>query len=113
MNRRFLLWGGLAAGVIVLILLVIVFFAASSGAARSGVGDSSRYTSRVLMIPQREFLMQDVEQDLLNPEFRLLVDPNRPLDGSVRRDVEADLIEALVRDLLPRLEGEVQDLLFE
>jgi hypothetical protein len=73
----------------------------------------SRYTDRELLMPGGEFRFPDVEGELLTPQIHSLVDPEEPLGRDQVDALRLDTVEALATELTPRLEAEIEELLFE
>ena len=107
-------WIPIAAGIAVvigvgaLLLLIIGRDRASTVEVAPG-----RYLSRELLIPDASFLIDSVEEELLYPPIRSLVDPDEPLDRDLVEDIQLDVVESLRSELLSRSEEGVEELLFD
>lgn len=109
--KRWLLAGGAAVIFFGLAAFVIILLAGRGGDA--GTGTDGPYTRRELLIPAARMLLPDVEEELLNPGLQFAVDPDRPLDPDLLRGLESDLPQVLWEELLPRLQAEVEGLVFD
>ncbi len=105
-------WIPVAGGSVFLLLLLLVILLLPGRSDESTV-DTSRYTDRDLIVPGLRFLLPDIEESLMNPGIRYTIDPDQPLDPEVLQRVEADLFEALWEELVPRVERDVEELLFD
>ncbi len=72
-----------------------------------------RYLSRELLIPDASFLIDSVEEELLYPPIRSVVDPDEPLDRDLIEEIQLDVVESLRSELLLRSEEGVEELLFD
>lgn len=108
--KRWILPVAAAVVVIGLAILAIVYF--STRPRRPDMRGETRYNPRELLIPQAQFLFPDVERELLYPGVRYTVDPDKPLDGEIIDRIEVDTVESLRSHLLPRVERDVEALLF-
>ena len=109
--KRWILPASTMIVVIGLGILAVVIF--TNRSRRPDMQGETRYNPRELLIPQAQFLFPDVEEDLLYPGVRYTVDPDSPLDGEIIQGIEIDALEALREHLLPRVERDVEALLFE
>lgn len=106
-------WVPIAAGVAVIgvgVLLLLVLRAGRSSLVEEAPG---RYLSRELLIPDDSFLIDSVEDELLYPPMRSVVDPDEPLDRELIEDIQLDVVESLRTELLSRSEEGVEELLFD
>ncbi|MEX2443689.1 MAG: hypothetical protein WD492_08805 [Alkalispirochaeta sp.] len=100
---------GGAAAILVLVVGVIVL----RGEEPQGDDRTGRYTERELVLPGATFRFPGVEEELLTPQIRPVVDPEEPLPRERVERLKLDSLEALYTDLNPRVEQAVEDLLFE
>jgi hypothetical protein len=102
-----------AGGAVVVLLLLaggVLLFRDSGEDYDSSL---SRYTDRELLMPGAEYRFPDVEQELLTPQVHSLVDPDKPLSREQADALRIDTVEALATELTPRVEAELEELLFE
>lgn len=72
-----------------------------------------RYLRRELLLPDAAYRLPDVEAEILNPSPQLYVDPSRPLDPSLAREVDIDLVETVRAHYERVLEEQLEELLFD
>lgn len=108
--KRWIPWAG---GGAVLLLLLGGALVAFRGEEPRSDGRAGRYTQRELLMPGATFRFPDVEEELLTPHLRSVVDPDQPLSRERVEGLKMDSLQALYDDLNPRVEHAVEDLLFE
>ncbi len=108
--KRWMLWATGAGAVVFLLLIGIVLLRQEPTSTDERAG---RYTERELLMPGAEFRFPAVEDELLTPQLRSVVDPDEPLSRERVDQLKMDSLEALYTDLNLRVEEVVEDLLFE
>ncbi|MFO8043969.1 MAG: hypothetical protein R6U25_12260 [Alkalispirochaeta sp.] len=108
--KRWIVWAGGGASLILLLAAALLL---SRGDEPEGGDQAGRYTERELMMPGAAFQFPRVEDELLTPQIRSVVDPEEPLSRERVDALQMDTLEALYTDLNPRVENAVEDLLFE
>ncbi len=106
----------IAVGALISILLLLValgIFMLSDRGGSAVFPEGTRFYRREILIPGARFVLPDAEDALYNPGLRYAVDPEKPLDPELLQDLELDLLQALRDELLPRIEAEVEGLIFE
>ena len=102
-----------AIGGSVVVLLVLIGIVLFRGEQTSIDDRTGRYTERELLMPGAALRFPSVEEDLLTPQIRSVVDPDEPLSRERVEELKMDSLEALYTDLNPRVEDAVEELLFE
>lgn len=108
--RRWMIWAGGGAATILLFAAAAFLFQGDESGGNDQVG---RYTERELLLPGASFRFPRVEDELLTPQLRSVVDPEEPLSRERVDGLKLDSLEALYAELNPRVEQAVEDLLFE
>ncbi|HKK49236.1 MAG TPA: hypothetical protein VJ932_09070 [Alkalispirochaeta sp.] len=102
-----------AIGGSVVVLLVLIGIVLFRGEQTSIDDRTGRYTERELLMPGAALRFPSVEEDLLTPQIRSVVDPDEPLSRERVEELKMDSLEALYTDLNPQVEDAVEELLFE
>lgn len=108
--KRWMVWAGGGASLILLLAAALLLFRGDEPERNEQAG---RYTERELLMPGAAFRFPRVEDELLTPQIRSVVDPEEPLSQERVDELKMDTIEALYTDLNPRVENAVEELLFE
>lgn len=104
----------IAAALLALVVAVgVIGFYLLRGDATAQRRDITRYADRELLIPNVDYIVPDVEEDLLSPRFYYFVDPERPLDESIVDDIAPDVDEAIRRTFTEEVESELEALFFD
>ncbi|MFW5694212.1 MAG: hypothetical protein ACOCYB_03520 [Alkalispirochaeta sp.] len=108
--KRWMLWAIGGATVTLILLIGIVIVRSEHTPADDGTG---RYTERELRMPGAALRFPSVEEELLTPQVRSVVDPNQPLSREQVEELKMDSLSALYTDLNRRVEDAVEEQLFE
>jgi len=108
--RSWILWATGAGAVALLLLIAIVLMRGEQTSTDERPG---RYTERELFMPGAMLRFPAIEEELLTPQLRSVVDPDEPLSRERVEELKMDSLEALHTDLNLRVEEVVEDLLFE
>lgn len=108
--RQWILWTTGAGAVVLLLLIGAVLLRGEQTSADERTG---RYTERELLMPGAMLHFPAIEEDLLTPQLRSVVDPDEPLSRERVEELKMESLEALYTDLNLRIEDMVEDLLFE
>ena len=102
----------LAGAVIVLALGVAVFFIAGDSDQAYATAPG-RYLTRDLLIPAQDYVLPDVQNEILTPQIRSLVDPDQALDRQTLENVKLDTLTRLHQHLDQTADRAVEDALFD